>query len=68
MVERLLEAICRMKYPLDKLDIQVLDDSTDETQAVARRLVEQYAAQGCPISYHHRNNRKGTRQGLWRRG
>src|SRR5207237_3818863 len=35
VVERLLEAICRLNYPLDKLDIQVLDDSTDETIAVA---------------------------------
>src|SRR6184192_3075827 len=36
VVERLLEAICRLDYPKDKLDIQVLDDSTDETVAVAR--------------------------------
>jgi hypothetical protein len=68
VVERLLDAICRMNYPPDKLDIQVLDDSTDETQAVARRLVEQYAARGCPISYHHRSNRDGYKAGALAEG
>ncbi len=68
MVERLLDAICRLNYPPEKLDIQVLDDSTDETQAVARRLVEQYAAQGCPISYHHRSNRDGYKAGALAEG
>jgi cellulose synthase/poly-beta-1,6-N-acetylglucosamine synthase-like glycosyltransferase len=68
VVERLLEAICRMNYPPEKLDIQVLDDSTDETQAVARGLVEQYAARGCPISYHHRNNREGYKAGALAEG
>src|SRR5690242_4670184 len=36
VVERLLDAISRLQYPLDRLDVQVLDDSTDETEAVAR--------------------------------
>src|ERR1051325_295676 len=40
VVERLLDAVCRLRYPLEKLDVQVLDDSTDETQSVALRLVE----------------------------
>jgi cellulose synthase/poly-beta-1,6-N-acetylglucosamine synthase-like glycosyltransferase len=68
VVERLLDAICRMNYPPDKLDIQVLDDSTDETQAVARDLVERYATRGCPISYHHRNNREGYKAGALAEG
>ncbi len=68
VVERLLDAICRMNYPPDKLDIQVLDDSTDETQAVARRLVEQYAARGCPITYHHRSHREGYKAGALAEG
>ena len=42
VVERLLDAICRLNYPLEKLDVQVLDDSTDETVAVARGLVNHY--------------------------
>ena len=63
VIDRLLEAICRLDYPREKLDIQVLDDSTDETVEVARGLVEQYAAKGHPISYHHRENREGFKAG-----
>src|ERR1700722_13415036 len=68
VVERLLESICKLKYPLDKLDIQVLDDSTDETVEVARNLVERYAALGSPISYHHRTNREGFKAGALAEG
>ena len=42
-------AICKLEYPREKLDIQLLDDSTDETVEVARGLVERYAALGNPI-------------------
>ena len=68
VVERLMDAICRLQYPLDKLDIQVLDDSTDETVAVARGLVEHYAGKGFPISYHHRTNREGFKAGALQAG
>jgi cellulose synthase/poly-beta-1,6-N-acetylglucosamine synthase-like glycosyltransferase len=68
VVERLLDAICRLDYPLEKLDIQVLDDSTDETVAVARGLVNHYAAKGFPISYHHRSNREGFKAGALTEG
>src|SRR5580698_2303334 len=68
VVERLLDAICRLNYPLDKLDIQVLDDSTDETVAVARGLVNHYAARGFPVSYHHRSNREGFKAGALAEG
>ncbi len=63
VVERLLEAICAMEYPREKLEIQVLDDSTDESQNVAREVVERYAAQGHPIVYLHRTNRHGYKAG-----
>jgi cellulose synthase/poly-beta-1,6-N-acetylglucosamine synthase-like glycosyltransferase len=63
VIERLLDAVCRMDYPHERLDIQVLDDSTDETVAVARGLVEHYAARGFPISYLHRTNREGFKAG-----
>ncbi len=63
VVERLLESVCRIDYPKDKLDIQLLDDSTDETVEVARNLVERFAALGHPISYHHRDNRQGYKAG-----
>jgi cellulose synthase/poly-beta-1,6-N-acetylglucosamine synthase-like glycosyltransferase len=68
VVERLLESICKLKYPREMLDIQVLDDSTDETVEVARNLVERYAALGNPISYHHRVNREGFKAGALAEG
>ncbi|HWO39911.1 MAG TPA: cellulose synthase family protein [Candidatus Acidoferrum sp.] len=68
VVERLLDSICKLKYPQEKLDIQVLDDSTDETVEVARNLVERYAALGNPISYHHRVNREGFKAGALAEG
>ena len=68
VVERLLEAACKLDYPREKLDIQVLDDSTDETVDVARGLVERYAALGSPITYHHRSNRHGFKAGALAEG
>jgi len=68
VVERLLEAISHLNYPLDRLDVQVLDDSTDETVAVARGLVNYYAAKGFPISYQHRSNREGFKAGALAEG
>jgi cellulose synthase/poly-beta-1,6-N-acetylglucosamine synthase-like glycosyltransferase len=68
VVERLLDAISRLNYPQDKLDVQVLDDSTDETVAVARGLVNHYAAEGFPITYHHRTNREGFKAGALAEG
>ena len=68
VVGRLLESIAKMKYPLEKLDIQVLDDSTDETVDVARSLVERHAVLGIPISYHHRTNRAGFKAGALAEG
>jgi len=63
VIDRLLEAVCAMEYPREKLEIQVLDDSTDETQQVASGLVERYAALGHPIVYLHRTNRYGYKAG-----
>ena len=63
VIERLIEAICAMQYPTEKLEIQLLDDSTDETQQVAADIVERYAALGHPIVYMHRTNRHGFKAG-----
>jgi len=63
VIDRLVEAICAIEYPKDKLDIQVLDDSTDETQEVAAAIVARYAALGHPIVYIHRTNRHGFKAG-----
>src|SRR5271169_4300416 len=68
VVDRLLDAVCRLDYPKDKLDIQLLDDSTDETVEVARLLVERYAALGYPVAYIHRTNREGFKAGALEAG
>ena len=68
VVERLLDSICGLEYPIEKLEIQLLDDSTDETQAVARGLVEYQAARGFPVTYHHRTNRQGFKAGALAEG
>ena len=68
VVDRLVESICKLDYPKDKLDIQVLDDSTDETVEVARAVVERYAALGHPITYIHRTNREGFKAGALANG
>jgi cellulose synthase/poly-beta-1,6-N-acetylglucosamine synthase-like glycosyltransferase len=68
VVDRLVDAICRLEYPKDKLDIQLLDDSTDETKNVAEGVVERYAALGHPITYIHRTNREGFKAGALQNG
>jgi cellulose synthase/poly-beta-1,6-N-acetylglucosamine synthase-like glycosyltransferase len=68
VIERLLEAATRLDYPRELLEIQVLDDSTDETHIVASRLVSEYARAGHPISYHHRDNRQGFKAGALAEG
>src|SRR6202167_782560 len=68
VVDRLLDAVCRLEYPKDKLDIQLLDDSTDETVEVARILVERYAALGHPVVCLHRENREGFKAGALAEG
>lgn len=68
VVERLIEAACRIDYPRNRLQIQVLDDSTDSTREVARRLVERQRARGVPIEYHHRTDRRGYKAGALQAG
>jgi cellulose synthase/poly-beta-1,6-N-acetylglucosamine synthase-like glycosyltransferase len=63
VIERLVDTVARIDYPRELLDIQVLDDSTDETQEVARACVERYEAAGLPIRYLHRRNRIGFKAG-----
>jgi cellulose synthase/poly-beta-1,6-N-acetylglucosamine synthase-like glycosyltransferase len=68
VIERLVEAIAAFDYPHDLLDIQVLDDSTDETKEVAADCVERYRQLGIPISYIHRDNREGFKAGALQEG
>jgi cellulose synthase/poly-beta-1,6-N-acetylglucosamine synthase-like glycosyltransferase len=63
VAERLIDASCLIQYPREKLQIQVLDDSTDETVEVARKKVEEWRAQGVDIEYIHRADRTGYKAG-----
>lgn len=68
VVERLLAAAAGLRYPKEKLQIQVLDDSTDETQALARAAVEKFQKQGFWFEIHHRTDRAGYKAGALREG
>ena len=63
VIERLIDAVAGLDYPRDRLFIQVLDDSTDETRALARVRVASHAAQGVNISYIQRPDRVGFKAG-----
>ncbi|MBC7925557.1 MAG: glycosyltransferase [Bryobacteraceae bacterium] len=68
VVERLVEETLKMDYPKEKLQIQVLDDSTDETHPFTEGLVARWQALGYPIVYVHRTNRYGYKAGALQEG
>jgi len=68
VVERLLEETAKIDYPRELLQIQVLDDSTDDTHPFTRALVESYRDGGLPIEYIHRTNRHGFKAGALENG
>ena len=68
VIERLIDAVCKIDYPRDRLEIQVLDDSIDETQGIARAAVERARLRGHDIVYLHRENRKGYKAGALQAG
>jgi len=68
VVDRLLKAVTAIDYPREKLEIQVLDDSTDETTKVAAAAVAKYAEQGFDIHYIHRSDRTGFKAGALENG
>ncbi len=68
VVERLIESVCEIDYPKDKMEIQVLDDSTDETVEITRRMVDKKKAEGYDIVHVRRENRKGFKAGALKEG
>lgn len=68
VVERLIHAICDIDYPKDKMEIQVLDDSTDESIAITKNIVQEYIDKGFDIKYIHRDNRQGYKAGALKEG
>ncbi|MFN5634087.1 MAG: glycosyltransferase [Flavobacteriia bacterium] len=63
VAERIIETIAQFDYPADKLQIQVLDDSTDETKDVIAKKVAEVAARGVNIQHIHRVDRTGYKAG-----
>ena len=53
VVERLIDAVAAMDYPRDRLQVQVLDDSVDETTALATACIDRHQAQGLDLSLIH---------------
>ena len=63
VAERLIDAVCKLEYPSELLEIQVLDDSTDETSQIAELAVRRQAQRGVDIKYFHRTDRRGFKAG-----
>ena len=68
VAERLIDAVAAFTYPKDKLEIQVLDDSTDETVQIVANKVAQWQAEGVDIKHVRRDNRKGYKAGALQYG
>src|SRR6266498_2919035 len=68
VADRLIASVCQIEYPRELLEIQVLDDSTDETCAIAERAVRRFVAQGVDIKYFHRDDRTGYKAGALEAG
>ena len=68
VAERLISSVAQLDYPRDLLEIQVLDDSTDQTTQIASETVKKYFDQGFHITYFHRDNREGFKAGALEAG
>src|SRR4051812_35268255 len=68
VADRLIDAVCEMDYPRELLEIQVLDDSTDETREIAELAVRRHASRGFDIRYLHRVDRTGYKAGALEAG
>src|SRR5437763_3046546 len=65
VVERLLDSVAQIRYPRDRFQIQVLDDSTDETQEICKRKIAELAQRfpELDLEYVHRTDRTGFKAG-----
>ncbi|MEW6702584.1 MAG: glycosyltransferase [Bacteroidota bacterium] len=68
VIERLIDAVCEIDYPKEKLEIQLLDDSTDETVDLVARLVKEKQELGFDIYHVRRNSREGFKAGALKEG
>jgi len=68
VVERLIDNVCMFDYPIDKFEIQVLDDSTDETSTLIKKKVDEWKSKGIDINHLQRANRNGYKAGALEEG
>jgi len=68
VIERVIDAVCSFDYPRDRFEVQVLDDSTDETQRIAQSAVSRWRSSGLDIRYIHRADRIGFKAGALENG
>src|SRR5580765_5613737 len=68
VADRLIASVCAIEYPRELLEIQVLDDSTDETRGIAEAAVRRFVAEGVDIKYLHRTDRSGYKAGALEAG
>ena len=68
VVERLIDSVVKTDYPKNLLEIQVLDDSTDETVEIVKARVKKYMDEGYDIKHIHRTNRSGFKAGALEEG
>jgi len=68
VVERLIDVVCKLEYPVDKFEIMVLDDSTDETRDLVASKCAHYSSLGVPIKHIHRTMRNGYKAGALKEG
>jgi cellulose synthase/poly-beta-1,6-N-acetylglucosamine synthase-like glycosyltransferase len=68
VAKRLIDAVCRMDYPRDRLHIQVLDDSDDDTFNLIKSIVDDYRFKGFDIMHLHRTDRSGYKAGALKAG
>lgn len=68
VIQALIRQVAAIQYPMDRLEIQVLDDSTDQTTAMVGALVSKLNAKGIPIRHLHRRHRTGFKAGALKEG
>jgi cellulose synthase/poly-beta-1,6-N-acetylglucosamine synthase-like glycosyltransferase len=68
VARRLVEAVVDLDWPRERLHVQVLDDSTDETASVLRELTARLSARGLDVTHLYRRQRTGFKAGALREG
>src|ERR687894_265945 len=68
VVKRLIDAVCKMDYPKDRLQVQVLDDSDDDTVDLIKSIVDEYRFKGFDIIHVRRKDRTGYKAGALKEG